>query len=108
MQSVEHIKNTSDPMVSRSTQAVLAERFFPVRVRVLVPRDGFGMQLDRFCAWLDAHVGKNNYWIGSDAARGRDTALFYFADVDAARSFLDRFACGAVLLERGREEDRPA
>jgi hypothetical protein len=92
-------------MVRSSTQAVLAERFFPVRVRVLVPQDGFGMQLDRFCAWL--HVGKRNYWIGSDAARGRDTALFYFLDVDAARSFLHRFACGAVLLERGREEDRP-
>jgi hypothetical protein len=96
-------------MIRRSTpQAVLAERFFPVRVRVLVPPDGFGMQLDRFCAWLDVHVGKENYWIGSDAARGRDTTLFYFVDVDAARSFLDRFACGAVLLDRGREEDRPA
>lgn len=96
-------------MVRRSTpQAVLAERFFPVRVRVLVPPDGFGVQLDRFCAWLDATVGKKNYWIGSDAARGHDTALSYFLDVDAARSFLDRLACGAVLLDRGREEDRPA
>jgi hypothetical protein len=96
-------------MVGSSTrQAVLAERFFPVRVRVLVPPDGFGMQLDRFCAWLDAHVGKKNYRIGSDAARGRDTTLFYFVDVHAARSFLHRFACGAVLLDRGREDDRPA
>jgi hypothetical protein len=96
-------------MVRRSTpQAVLAQRFFPVRVRILVPPDGFGMQLDRFCAWLDAHIGRKSYWIGSDAAHGRDTALFYFLDVDAARSFLDRFACGAVLRDRGREEDRPA
>jgi hypothetical protein len=96
-------------MVRGSTpQAVVAERFFPVRVRVLVPPDGFGIQLDRFWAWLDAHVGNRNYWIGSDAARGRDTALFYFLDVDAARSFLDRFACGAVLLDCGREKDRPA
>jgi hypothetical protein len=85
-------------MVRRSTpQAVLAERFFPVRVRILVPPDGFGMQLDRFCAWLDAHVGKKSYWIGSEAARGRDTTPFYFVDV-----------CGAVLLDCGREEDRPA
>ena len=95
-------------MVRRSTpQAIRAERFFPVRVRVLVPADGFGTQLDRICGWLDAHIGRKNYWIGSDATNGRDTALFYFLDVDAAHSFVGRFACGAVILERGREEDRP-
>lgn len=92
-------------MVRRSTpQAVLAERFFTVRVRVLLP---FGARLDRIHEWLDAHVGKRNYWIGSDCARGRDTPTFFFSDTFAAHRFALRFADGVIRLEPGREQERP-
>src|SRR6266513_5289818 len=34
-----------------------AERNLPVRIRIAVPPDGFGSQLDQMVAWLDANCG---------------------------------------------------
>jgi hypothetical protein len=49
-------------MVQRSApQQVVAERYFPVRVRVAVPPGGFGSQVNIMCAWLDQHAGKAGY-----------------------------------------------
>jgi hypothetical protein len=43
-------------MVQRSApQQVVAERYFPERVRVAVPPGGFGNLMS---AWLDEHAGK--------------------------------------------------
>jgi hypothetical protein len=89
-------------MVQRSApQQVLAERYFPVRVRVAVPPGGFGSQFNTMCAWLDQHVGKAGYFTGAQAGAGlRDAALFYFIDAKMAAAFVDRFACGLII---GRE-----
>jgi hypothetical protein len=89
-------------MVQRSApQRFLAERYFPVRVRVAVPPGGFGNQLNIMCAWLDQHAGKNGYFTGAQAGAGlQDAALFYFADAKMAAAFVDRFACGLIM---GRE-----
>jgi hypothetical protein len=47
-------------MVQRSaSQQILAERCFPVRVRIAVPSGGFGSQFNVMGAWLDQHAGKS-------------------------------------------------
>ena len=86
-------------MVHRSApRHVLAERYFPVRVRVAVPVGGFGSQLNVMHEWLDYHAGKDRYFNGSETVAGRqDAALFYFLDVKIATAFVDRFACGLIV-----------
>ena len=86
-------------MVRRSTPtATLAERHFPVRVRISVPANGLGMVLNRMYVWLDEAVGRGRYWIGSEAGYGRsDAALFYFVDVSDAKRFVDQFSCGTLV-----------
>ena len=89
-------------MVQRSApRQVLAERYFPVRVRVAVPPGGFGSQLNLMREWLDYHAGRVRYFAGSETVAGRqDAALFYFVDAKMAAAFVDRFACGLII---GRE-----
>lgn len=94
-------------MVRRSApQATYAERFFPVRIRIAVPTGGFGAQIDQMHGWLFQHVGARQFWCGSTTVGGVDAMVIYFLDLDAARAFIDRFACGGMLA-RGREELRP-
>jgi hypothetical protein len=77
---------------------VLAERYFPVHVRVAVPPCGFGNQLNVMCAWLDQHAGERGYFTGVQAGAGlQDAALFYFVDAKMAAAFVDRFACGLII-----------
>jgi hypothetical protein len=89
-------------MVQRSApQQVVAERYFPVRVRVAVPPGGFGSQFNIMCAWLDQHAGKAGYFTGAQAGAGlQDAALFYFNDARVASAFINRFACALII---GRE-----
>jgi hypothetical protein len=96
-------------MVRRSMpNARLAERYFPVRVRVAVPQNGFGTQFDAMHAWLMAQVGRDAFWVGASSGPGlSDAALFYFLDVETAKAFVDRFACGALVHPSPREQDRP-
>lgn len=85
-------------MVRRSTpQQTLADRYFPVRVRVAVPPGGFGSQFNHMHAWLDHHVGPGRYFTGAQArVRTVDAAVFYFVDANVAAQFVERFACGLV------------
>ena len=96
-------------MVRRSTpNRVVAERYFPVRLRVAVPPGGFGRQLTVMQAWLDQHVGPESYWMGGDASPGRpDAVSVFFLNVEAAHSFVDRFACGMAVIANPGPEDRP-
>jgi hypothetical protein len=96
-------------MVRRSTPArITDDRFFPVRVRIAVPRGGFGEQLNLMHGWLNMHAGRGSFAIHSassdlNAALGSDAALFYFMDVSVAKAFVERFACGlAVVTVSGR------
>lgn len=87
-------------MARRSaSNATKADRHYPVRVRVAVPECGFGQQLNVMLGWLNIVAGRGNFWVGSEAGPGlADAALFYFNDVETARAFVNRFACGIVLL----------
>jgi hypothetical protein len=89
-------------MVQRSApQQVVAERCFPVRVRVAVPSGGLGKQFNDMCAWLNQHARKSGYFTGAQAGPGlQDVAIFYFVDEKMAAAFVDHFACGLII---GRE-----
>jgi len=86
-------------MIHRSTpQHVLADRYFPVRVRVAVPTLGFGVELGRMHTWLDEHAGPDGYFNGSQTRPGtKDAALFYFIDPRVAAEFVETFGCELVV-----------
>jgi hypothetical protein len=89
-------------MVRRSTpERLLAERYFPVRVRIAVPAGGFGRQLDEMYGWLNLHAGRGGFSIqGAPNDLGIEAAHFYFADVRLAQAFVERFACGLAVIAR--------
>lgn len=72
----------------------LADRHFPVRVRVAVPANGFGSQLNTILSWLDEHIGKAGHWHSTaSSAYGAQSVFFYFLTVAAATAFMDQFRC---------------
>ncbi len=85
----------------------MAERYFPVRVRIGAPACGIGSQLNAMHGWLDAEFGCDSYWVGADVGPGREAALFYFLDVVTGKAFGDRFAIARRIVPSGRPEDRP-
>jgi len=95
-------------MVRRSTpEKVLAERYFPVRVRIAVPPGGFGRQLDEMHGWLNLHAGRGRFSIqGAPNDLGVEAAYFYFTDVRLAQAFVDRFACGLAVIAQLPPADR--
>lgn len=92
----------------RSTsERSLAERYFPVRVRIAVPAGGFGRQLDEMYGWLNLHAGRGQFSIqGAPNDLGIDAAYFYFADIRLAQAFVERFACGLAVITRLPPADR--
>jgi hypothetical protein len=74
-------------MVRRSTpQHRLAERYFPVRVRVAVPpAPGFGWRLNEMHEWLDRNVGRRRYFVGSQADQGYRTLRYSISSSRARR-----------------------
>jgi hypothetical protein len=65
-----------------------AERRFPVRVRIAVPRDGFGRRIDHREAWLDENYGADGWSMTPAGLRGvlNDAAAVYFPDATIAAS----------------------
>src|SRR5579862_7812509 len=84
-------------MAPRYTQNRTDDQYFPVRVRVAVPRGGFGYQLDIMHGWLDQHAGVGRWAAHSANLIGLDAVAFYFMDAATARGFIDRFACGMAI-----------
>src|SRR5690348_575451 len=90
-------------MVRRSVPAhATDDRYFPARVRIAVPPGGLGNQLDMMHGWLNMHAGRDNFAIrGANNDLRVDAAFFYFVDVTIAKAFVERFACGLAVIERG-------
>ena len=79
-------------MVQRSTpQKKADENAFPIRVKVKVPRLGFGMLSLEMHAWLLKEIGTGNYAVHSATALGTQASGFYFRTTEAAQSFLLAF-----------------
>jgi hypothetical protein len=73
-----------------------AERQFPVRVRIAVPPEGLGRQLEIIHAWLDETCGAAGWAMAPAGLAGvvNDAIAFYFADAAFAHAFVARFCCG--------------
>jgi hypothetical protein len=73
-----------------------AERQYPVRVRIAIPPQGLGRQLEIIRAWLEETCGIDG-WATSPAGLAgllNDAIAFYFADAAFAHAFVARFCCG--------------
>lgn len=60
-------------------------------MRVKVPEEGFGRQLDEMYTWLDREIGRGKYDESSDTQPGHDAVSFYFADPQSALNFFSAF-----------------
>jgi len=73
-----------------------AERRFPVRVRIAVPPEGFGRQIEIMHAWLDETCGVAGWATAPAGLAGivNDAIALYFEDAAFAHAFVARFCCG--------------
>jgi hypothetical protein len=86
-----------------------AERQFPVRVKVALPRDGFGRRLTAMHAWLDESCGADSWSSAPAGSHGvvNDAVAFYFRDATLAAAFVARFCAGSpTKIENGAYEPR--
>ena len=73
-----------------------AEQRFPVRVRIAVPPEGLGRQLEIMHAWLDETCGGEGWATAAAGLAGvvSDAIALYFAEPAFAHAFVARFCCG--------------
>jgi hypothetical protein len=73
-----------------------AEQQFPVRVRIAVPPEGFGRQIEVIYAWLDETRDAAGWATARAEVAGvvNKAIAFYFTDAAFADAFLARFCCG--------------
>ena len=92
----------------------VAERSFPVRIRIAVPPGGLGRCLAQMTTWLDQNCGSDSWAMTPSGMRGvlNDAVSLYFADATLANEFVARWCAvskaemaGGVFRVR---EDEPA
>jgi hypothetical protein len=73
-----------------------AERHFPVRVRIALPPEGLGRQIEIMHAWLDQTCGVDGWATAPAGLIGviNDAIAFYFHSAAFAHAFVVRFCCG--------------
>src|SRR4051794_15526965 len=73
-----------------------AERKFPARIKIGVPPDRLGRQLDDMAAWLDANCGAGDWALAPAGLRGvvNDAVAIYFLDTALANAFVARWCIG--------------
>lgn len=74
----------------------VAERRFPVRVRVAVPPEGLGTRLNALKLWLDDNCGAEGWAMTPSGLRGvlNDAVSVYFRDPLLAGAFVARWCRG--------------
>ena len=73
-------------MTRRSApQSKIDDHAFPVRVKVRIPKGGFGQQLNDILGWLREHVGSEDFAHHGTGMVNR--TAYYFRTVDAAGAF---------------------
>ena len=72
---------------------MLAERRFPVRIRIGVPPEGLGQRYTQITAWLDENCGADGWAMTPSGVRGvlNDAVSIYFADATLASAFVARW-----------------
>ena len=78
----------------------MAERRFPVRIRIGVPPGGFGQRYAEVTAWLDENCGSDGWTMTPSGVRGvlNDAVSIYFLDATLASAFVVRW-CAASRTE---------
>ena len=91
----------------------LAERRFPVRIRIAIPPKGLGQRHTQMTNWLDENCGADGWAMTPSGTRGalNDALSIYFADATLARAFVARWCVGAKVETAGGvfqvREDEP-
>jgi hypothetical protein len=77
----------------------MAERRFPVRIRIGVPPGGFGQRYADMTAWLDGNCGSDGWTITPSGERGvlNDAVSIYFLDTTLASAFVARWCAGSIV-----------
>jgi hypothetical protein len=92
----------------------MAERRFPVRVRLGVPPGGFGQRYTQMTAWLDENCGADGWAMTPSGTRGvlNDAVSIYFLDPTLASAFVARWCLGPRVETDGGvfriRDDEPA
>ena len=81
----------------------VAERRFPVRIRIAVPPTGLGQRHTQMTAWLDENCGADGWAMTSSGTRGvlNDALSIYFGDATLASAFVARWCVGAKVETAG-------
>src|SRR5262245_61707239 len=79
---------------------MMAERRFPVRIRIGVPPSGFGQRYAEITEWLDGSCGAGGWTITPSGMRGvlNNAVSIYFIDAMLASAFVARW-CAASKVE---------
>jgi hypothetical protein len=94
-------------------QIMLAERRFPVRIRIGVPPEGLGQRHTQISAWLDENCGADGWAMTPSGTRGvlNDALSIYFGDPTLASAFVARWCVGTKEKTAGGvfqvREDEP-
>ena len=92
----------------------LAERRFPVRIRIGVPPEGLGQRHTQITARLDENCGADGWAMTPSGTRGvlNDALSIYFGDATLASALVARWCVGAKVETAGGvfqvREDEPA
>jgi hypothetical protein len=92
----------------------MAERRFPVRIRLAVPPGGFGQRYSQMTDWLDPNCGSDGWAMTPSGMRGvlNDAVSVYFADATLASAFVARWCAGSKVETASGvfqvREDEPA
>jgi hypothetical protein len=79
----------------------IAERRFPVRIRIAVPPSGLGQRYALITAWLDENCGADGWAMTPSGTRGvlNDALSIYFGDATLAGAFR------SAVVRRGQGRD---
>ena len=92
----------------------MAERRFPVRIRIGVPPGGFGQRYAEVTAWLDENCGSDGWTMTPSGVRGvlNDAVSIYFLDATLASAFVARWCAGSIVATKDGvfriRDDEPA
>jgi len=86
-------------MIATQHIAREAECRFIVRIRIAVPSEGLGSQLDQMIEWLDANCGPGFWAMAPSGASGvvNDALAIYFRDPVLAGAFVTRWCIGCRI-----------
>ena len=81
----------------------VAERRFPVRIRLAIPPGGLGQRHTQITAWLDENCGSDGWAVTPSGTRGvlNDAISIYFADATLAGAFVARWCVGSKVETAG-------